>query len=1405
MALWKKMALPAVFVVALVALSVRLNSGIWDPWEMNRAHVARQIAGLAKVLVVEASGDILADLQVGHGHAYFFVGLGEPIPAKGAKGKGVKPETRVFQKAEKKLETEVFHGIVVDALLLTAEPTKSAYYLTRFKDENPGAAIYLFADDNQQCEQALAAVERGMVEEAGELLKSSYRLLSDQTDLTALATQHAGAYPFSVDAPCLVKGSEEIEAGLASLNSIKWSWVQIKGTSTPSTKKNPKPDRSTYLVPPLDYWLTAGCYKVFGFSETSSRLPAFVFGFFTLVILVFGLRRLTDGPTALLAAIVALSMPMFFGQAKNMAGEMSYAFWLTCSAVLFALLVKEGFSIWKFLGLVAAALLLFLAKGLFGLLCLLLLVGGYALVARDFRAGAVLLPLATLGLLFGAFMIAVQVPDEWTFFTHFKLMNRPFMGGPIAEMRTYEFFVRQVAFGVLPWTLILPFAMARLVPWGEDPSVQQPAQRVNVLVLLWFAVPFVLHSAMLHDFLHMVFPSAAAVAVAVALMWRAEGTDGRVNRFQAVVAVGIAAVLLANLFKSPAPLLSYLTLDPQLGAQDAYKFPPDFVLGTAVKGLLALITLVFFVFLGRGGTIYKNTAKFFRGRKAFWAALWVLASAFVLRLVVGLASRYSLALGTKEAAKLPPEYLETFNELFRLRPESIMLYIALAAYVLAAVLVFTRTGAYIAGVLRILSPLGRTSRFAGELLRIDVIGLTLAGMLALAALVVMLATFELPEGFLSRLWTMPSVLAALGIALLAPLVAAGVKFVGARTGRPAVAWASVLRVLAGGVIVATLVVTSTLFRQTDMSSPDIWLLSLASFCVLGLYSLPRLLASPVLFHAVGWGLLAAVQIVFFFPLALKWPFVESVAFPKAQASFLKYLLLESRLTWGPVVLFFLFVANHLLVEVTGFFRSFRPVDKAVVRLGRANPMNWPEQLERKGVFLVVVLALSATFGLVYAIHILPGFSREVSQKHILELYYASEDRTDMGDDIFKYQKKATGPAEDTNFYTSQIPAITSQQDLTTVLLGQADALVKATRSSSHPGPERVLVRGFDPANDVDADGVRDFQADAGLVSAVSDKVLEDASKEWESNQWKGYVLVDWRGNTIDILGNDATTLELALTPPINMGRTNTLRYVIDHPDAPNHKASAMIEKRNYIILSQEAFSSVNFSFRAKSGSSHIPVLDGTNGNFLLAASYLMEGEKNHNRFANATIPGEHYDALAKWTADPSGESFGTYGVPEELGAHGPMKSGYINFQDQIKFLGYQMANPSPARGDKIALRLFFECTGKISTSWKIFIHMDSTAASNRIHGDHWPLNLSNDPEEKQCVGCWRTNHWSKGDIILDDYKTEVPLGSPAGIYNLYMGFYTPGSDKRLKVKDYDKKRIRHDGKDRVFIGTFEVH
>jgi hypothetical protein len=1408
MVAWRKLALPALIAVGLAALFLRIDAGIWDPWEMNRAHVARGIAGQPKVLVVGESEALFLDLSERFGQGTFFVDSSvPPLPGPGPKKTTpTRPDDRATKKAEKSLEAEVFHGAFIQASLLVKDPTKAAAALETFRNENPATAFFLVAPGEPECEEVKTLLEGALVRQAGEKLRDEYHLLPGEADLDKVSGELAGTYPFTLAMPCLSLADEAaLASALEKISSYRWTRVQFKGTAAPAAGKTTTAKRATYLAPPLDYWLCALSYKAFGFSETSSRLPGLLFGLLTILVFAWGTYRLAGRETAIVATLILMTVPMFLGQSKNMAGEASYAFFLTACVVLFGLLIKEGFR-WPLFGaFLVSALLLFLAKGLFGLLCILLLLGAYILVTRDFRGRETLLPTGTVLLLFGLFMLLVQLPDEPTFFSHFKLMNRLFLGGPESHSRTFEYFLRQTAFGLMPWALLVPVALARLIPMGESAPAETGQSRLELLVFLWFSVPFALHSALLPDFLHLVFPAAAAAALAIAFLWSKEAEEEKLNRFQAVVALGIAAVLLANLLESPRGLVTFLTNDPQFGGEKGQKFPPEFLLAPAGAALLLALAALVFVYYIRGGTLFVRVVRFFRGGKPFWAAAWVCAILFVVRLVAGMSDRYVMALAAKDAAPLAPEYGAYFAELLAGRLETVMLYLAVAVYAGYALWRYTRLGERAAARLRWLAPVGRGGLRVSQLFGQDWLGLPLAGGLAAAAVIDMLVSFDFAAGFWTSAGRSSALWTAAGLALVVPALLACVRLVGGAAGRSACSWGTVVRAGAGTAVLALLVFCSLLFRQTDLSSPDIWVLALASFCVLGVYALCHVGGHKALFHLLGWLLLAAVLVLLFVPLAIRWPRLEAVAFPRNPSRFLRYLFVESRLTWIPVGMLLLVAGNRLVAPVSALLRKPVRMAKLLERLGGWNPARWPEQIEKRSVALPLVLMLSLGFALYYGWDLLHAFSREVSQKHILELYYQAEQRTTLGEDIFKYQQGGAAGQDDGNFYTAQIPAVTSQQDLNRVLMSRQDTLVKVSRSSSHPGSSHVLVRGFAADNDSNQDGVRDQASDAGIATAVAERTLEDTSKDWQPDQWMGSVLVDWRGNMIDVVGNDATTLSLALTVPIIMDRMETRRYTIDSRQAKEHKASAMERKRNYIVLSQEAFSSVNFSFRSESGGDHIPVLESSNVNFLLAASYLLEGEKNHNRFAEATIDRGQFESFLEWTKSPDSTPYEQFGLPGDFARFGRMKSGFINFDDKIKFHGYQLENTSLARGEKIRLRLFFECTGKVTTSWKVFIHMDSTGASNRINGDHWPLNMSSDPEEKDCVGCWRTNHWMVGDIILDDYQTEVPLGSPAGIYNVYMGFYTPGADNRLKVKEFDKRKLQHDGNDRVLLGSFEVH
>jgi len=61
-----------------------------------------------------------------------------------------------------------------------------------------------------------------------------------------------------------------------------------------------------------------------------------------------------------------------------------------------------------------------------------------------------------------------------------------------------------------------------------------------------------------------------------------------------------------------------------------------------------------------------------------------------------------------------------------------------------------------------------------------------------------------------------------------------------------------------------------------------------------------------------------------------------------------------------------------------------------------------------------------------------------------------------------------------------------------------------------------------------------------------------------------------------------------------------------------------------------------------------------------------------------------------------------------------------------------------------------------------------------------------------------------GDIVEDTFEVDIPVGAGVGPHGVWMGLYEPGGGKRLKVKDFDKDTVKHDGGDRVNVGTITV-
>ena len=127
--------------------------------------------------------------------------------------------------------------------------------------------------------------------------------------------------------------------------------------------------------------------------------------------------------------------------------------------------------------------------------------------------------------------------------------------------------------------------------------------------------------------------------------------------------------------------------------------------------------------------------------------------------------------------------------------------------------------------------------------------------------------------------------------------------------------------------------------------------------------------------------------------------------------------------------------------------------------------------------------------------------------------------------------------------------------------------------------------------------------------------------------------------------------------------------------------------------------------------------------------------------------------------------------------------------DSIRVLGADLPQEALSRGARLSARFYFEGIGDLDRDWMIFLHIDAKQGSYRIHGDHFPVN-----------GKYQTTLWQKGDFVADDWSTVIPRDAPAGVYDVWLGFYI--GDERLEWSGGNASV--HDGVNRVRVGQIDI-
>jgi len=274
--------------------------------------------------------------------------------------------------------------------------------------------------------------------------------------------------------------------------------------------------------PPLNVWLIALSFKLFGITLWALRLPSFVAAFATIAVVQTWCRRHLNATTALLATLVLSTTFGFLYVHSARSGNPDA--WLALDIVLTVVtLWSARTSPWRLVWLGPLAAVAFLLKGMAVLLPLSIVAGGLALWRMPLRA---IVPLAASVALFaiptGAWAIARWRFDRWRFFDGLfnydfvALVSRPLEGHEhgwlfylnILQKDHYDWLVTAVV-------LLLVIALAR----RDQHPLRIPGTRdLRLLLAVWAGATLLIPTVMATKvawYLNPFYPLFAIVIAAI--------------------------------------------------------------------------------------------------------------------------------------------------------------------------------------------------------------------------------------------------------------------------------------------------------------------------------------------------------------------------------------------------------------------------------------------------------------------------------------------------------------------------------------------------------------------------------------------------------------------------------------------------------------------------------------------------------------------------------------------------------------------------------------------------------------------------------------------------------------------------------------------------------------------------
>ncbi|MBW2263530.1 MAG: glycosyltransferase family 39 protein [Deltaproteobacteria bacterium] len=403
-------------------------------------------------------------------------------------------------------------------------------------------------------------------------------------------------------------------------------------------------EENFYSKPAFLFWIVALSIKALGVNDLAVRLPVALFAIGG-VVAVYHYVRLSFGRLEAIAAAACLAtMPLFVLIARQNITDMPFVVAMTVGMLgMLHRIHHDGR--WS----VVAALLSYacfgvatLSKGLLGfalpgavMLVYLIVTWRWNLLKRlVILPGILVFLVVTL-----PWYVAITINQGTAFaYEFFYLHHLARVGGGVhGERGTFEYFIGQGGYAILPWLAMAPAAVGSFIARAlRKEDIWDSGTSRHLLVAVWVIVSLAVFTIARTKFHHYVFPALPALAVAIGV-WLPRAIRKGLSMFEKIL-VGCGSVLAVLVVRD-------LAVDPNRFVRlftYAYERPLP-----QVSGMAATVVIACIASLAGGGLIALGRTR--RLRLAGAGATFLTAVGLALVLMHHMMPRIALDIGQAES------------------------------------------------------------------------------------------------------------------------------------------------------------------------------------------------------------------------------------------------------------------------------------------------------------------------------------------------------------------------------------------------------------------------------------------------------------------------------------------------------------------------------------------------------------------------------------------------------------------------------------------------------------------------------------------------------------------------------------------------------------------------------------